>query len=109
MGVKANWFADDLSAESDPFSAMNMSISPVVSIESSEDELYARLQELLKREARLDAVGITCPLKDMPDASCLACPVCKLGDPNSRLSALCRVGQEQERVMTMVAAKQVGV
>lgn len=109
MGLRADWFTDLTSPEdSDPFADNHMSQSPVISIESTEAELRDRMQELLGREARLDEMEITCPIKDMPDVSCLACPVCKLGS-DSPLSALCRVGQEQERVLTTLAAKVHGV
>lgn len=111
--MRANWHvasaATPLDAV-DPLASMGTDVgSPVISIESTTEELQFRLRDLLEREARLDSLGITCPLKDQPEASCLACPVCKLGDPDSRMGALCRVGQEQERCLTMIHAQACGV
>lgn len=103
MAVKANWFAqaaaDDMD---DPFAAQ--ASLPICS-ESSSDELFSRLQKLGKREAQLDRMGITCPLKDLPNGSCSACPICKADDPDQTISSLCRVGQEQERIEMMMLAR----
>jgi len=80
---------------------------PPISLDTPTPELRKRLESLLSFEGRLDARGITCPLKDLPDASCLACPVSKADDPNVPKCALCRVGIGQELVVNALLAKRL--
>jgi len=109
--MKADWFDRSADAsDTDPFADAPLPFgSTFVSMDTPADELQQRIKDLLKREARLFDMGITCDLRDCSESTCLACPVSKLGDPDSPLSALCRIGQEQERVITMSLAKTVGV
>jgi len=109
--MKADWFASPLDTETpDPFADSPLPFgSTFISLESTPEELDQRIRDLVKREARLFDMGITCGLRECSESTCLACPVSKLGDPDSPLSALCRIGQEQERVITMRLAKTVGV
>lgn len=109
--MKADWFDRPADADgTDPFADAPLPFgSTFVSLDSSPEELDIRIRDLIKREARLFKMGITCDLRDCAESTCLACPVSKLGDPDSPLSALCRIGQEQERVVTMRLAKTVGV
>lgn len=60
--------------------------------------------DLLRQEGELFEQGVTCPIKDMTDATCLACPMKR--DHGTPEGKLCRVGQEQERVGTVALAKR---
>lgn len=80
-------------------------------LSSSKAELDERLVTLVRREAELFDCGITCPLKDKPDASCAVCPVSRANEHSGsveslRRSQLCRIGAEQERVLMLSAVKR---
>jgi len=118
VGVRADWHLNTPppSQDFDPFEAASLSSmatsefapgGPPISLDSPEPQLRDRLHALLDYEGRLDARGITCPLKDLPDASCLACPVSKADDLNHRKCPLCRVGITQELVANALIAKRV--
>lgn len=134
MAVKADWGqsrldgCDDFAADSpgskrvqkvDPFdttrSALTMlnmidSANPVsgITMETSPQELQRMLSLSVKREARLDAAGITCDLKDCSEMSCLACPFNKCGDDNDPKQTLCRVGMEQTIISAYLIAQSRG-
>lgn len=107
-GVKANWhveaasWADDIDTDS-PFSVPIEEIGERIDLRDPKAALDIRLGELLRREGNLDAVGVTCPIKDRPDTTCHACPVSQAHDPSVKLCLLCRVGREQETVLTELA------
>lgn len=69
------------------------------------DELMRRLRSLLRREGRLFEMGVTCPIKDSSESSCLACPLSQVGEDCPK-AGLCETGCEQERVQTMMLAQQ---
>lgn len=116
---QANWHLDDTDAPSegiDPFEAASLSAvatsefhpgGPPISLDSPRPQLRQRLDSLVKYEGQLDARGITCPLKDLPDASCLACPVSQADNPEHSKCVLCRVGIEEELVLSALVAKRV--
>jgi hypothetical protein len=138
MAVKADWGQsalgglgtdDDAFAESpastatvpkvDPFdsksSAMAMlnmidSTMPVagIGLDTPPEELHRMLKISIQREARLDAAGITCDLKDCPEMSCLACPYNKSGDDDDPKQTLCRVGMEQTIISAYLLAQSKG-
>lgn len=105
-------------ADFDPFAATDCVVmAPTsnngwgqrVSVETPIDELRARLVGLVKREGRLDAMGVKCPLKDNPEMSCLACPFSKAEQPELEGECqLCRIGVGQEHISTLILAKQAG-
>lgn len=108
--MKADWHVSQPDTGPDPFADSVLPFGSMpVSLDCTTAELDSRISDLLRREARLDDMGVSCALRDCSESTCLACPVSKLGDPDSPLSALCRIGQEQERVVTMRLAKTVGV
>lgn len=79
---------------------------PPISVEDGVATLRDRLGQLVQREARLDSIGITCPLKDCEDMTCLACPFTEAGNDEERKAALCQIGQQQEIVLAhLLAAK----
>lgn len=69
------------------------------------EELEARLNELVKREANL-AGTVTCELKDRGDMACSACPVSECGQDTAK-SLLCRLGREQERIASLLITKRM--
>ena len=110
MAIKADWHEGEAAAigPDDPFalaSSLGMGHSPLT-IDVSLDDLRDRLKRLLKREKFLfDKMGISCPIKDRCDTSCLACPLNEANDPDSPKGGLCRVGVEQEQCETLFAIK----
>lgn len=116
VGLRADWHLDQALdsplEEFDPFesaqsTAMFMPGGKPINLDTPEPELRSRLQSLISWEGRLDARGITCPLKDLPDASCLACPVNHADDLEHPMCPLCRCGSSQERVAATLVAKRV--
>jgi hypothetical protein len=83
--------------------------SIALSVDSSAQEITDRLSELLRREGRLEEMGISCPLKESGECNCSACPVSQLDHPEEAISALCRVGMEQERAVMLSLAKTNGL
>lgn len=80
-----------------------------VSMETPIDRLRARIVGLAKRERWLGDIGITCPLKNNPEMSCIACPFSKAEQPELEGECqLCRIGIDQERIATLILAKQAG-
>jgi hypothetical protein len=112
MGIAADWHLQDLptaerTREYDPFSDPAYSAPlPPIDISTGQAQLDEHLTSLLDQEARLFDEGITCPIKDTPDATCLACPVSSARDYADPKGQLCRVGQEEERVLTVMVAKR---
>ena len=82
---------------------------PPISIHTSTAELDSYALGLLEQEAQLFDDGITCPIKDKRDTTCLACPVSAARDHSEPKGKLCRVGQEQERVATVLVAQREGL
>lgn len=103
MGVRANWFVEDLDVDTtDPFAVDVEEVGQPIDL-SGEPHLNRKVLELAERERALFNLGVECPIKDMPDTSCLACPLsCR--DEQVAESGLCKIGQEQERVITRLAA-----
>src|SRR4051812_13797595 len=101
MGVRANWFVEELDVDTDdPFDVEQLG-QPIDL--SGEPELNRRLIALAEQERQIYDLGVECPIKDMADTSCLACPLsCR--DEAVLASGLCEVGREQERVATRLAA-----
>lgn len=128
MGVRADWGTASLlesGPEVDPFQATDFNVmlsdatTPIsnkptwgqatVTVETPMDQLRARMGGLLKREAALFDRGVTCPLKDNPEMSCIACPFSKAEAPEQEAECqLCRIGVGQERLSTIMLAKQHG-
>lgn len=79
-----------------------------ISVETPTEDLREYLRSLNRREARLDATGITCPIKDNPEMSCLACPVSKANDLDDPKAALCRIGKAQEKTVAVALAQKHG-
>lgn len=89
-GAEAYWLAQDFS------------------METSLEDLEARLSVLFQREGNLFNCEVTCPMKDLPDMTCSACPFHEVGRDTSK-SALCRLGKEQERISALILCKRRGV
>lgn len=98
--IKANWFVDVESANDDPFGERVVveAIGRPIELDNGE-RLATRLDDALSREGQLFTAGITCAIKDDPQASCSACPLRHL-DPLDTLTPLCAVGVEQESLIT---------
>ena len=113
LSVRANWFSGAQSPTDeavDPFADMTGTKSSIaLSVDSSIEEITARLATLLRREGRLAEMGISCPLKASGECNCSACPVSQLNHPEEAISALCRVGMEQERAVMLSLAKTNGL
>lgn len=117
MSVRADWGTQGLVEQdgADPFQMTEFAIADPdaknwgakVSIETPLDELRDRLLGLSKREAYFFEQGVTCPLKDNPEMSCIACPFSKAEFPEFEAKCqLCRVGVNQETIATLMIAKQ---
>lgn len=129
MAIKADWGAqavvDELPTELqesekfDPFDAARSAwtminaldkTQPVadITLETPVSVLRAMLSVSVKREARFDAAGITCALKDCGEVSCLACPFNKAADDDDPKQTLCKIGMEQDILATYLLAKAHG-
>jgi hypothetical protein len=110
MAIRADWH-EGVAAEDgpqiDPFasaSSLAMTHAPL-SIDFTTDQLRERIVKLFKREKYLfDRMGLSCPIKDRCDTTCLACP---LNEANTETvkGRLCRTGVEQEQAETLLAVK----
>lgn len=117
MSVRADWGVTDAAPSVvDPFGPAQEPqspemLSPPVDLSTPTPVLRERIDELLHREGNLFDCGITCPLKDLPDATCLACPVSRADETREEITReglLCQIGQEQERVLMLLLAQQHG-
>lgn len=106
-GARANWYVDQPPALDgpDPFEVPIEDVGELIDLSKPTAQLTVRLTELLNREGRLEAIGVTCDLKSRSDVVCSACPISRAGDPTAPLGALCRVGREQESVCTQLAVQ----
>lgn len=85
----------------------NMPVADV-SITTEPAELRRMMGISLKREARLDAAGITCDLKECQEYTCLACPFNGCHDDENPKQTLCRIGMEQDILSTLLLAQSRG-
>lgn len=114
MGAQANWhlaeldLEDPLGDEPDPFDMPIEEVGDPIDLSDVRGRLELRLKELLDREGKLYNRGVTCPLRDRTDTTCLGCPVNKAADTEHRLGPLCRCGREQEQVLTGLAVEATG-
>lgn len=76
-----------------------------VSVETDTADLQRLLSQLTRTEARYFNEGVTCPLKDHGEFSCLACPFSKAEESDSVKQGLCRAGCDQERIATLLIAQ----
>lgn len=108
--ARTNWHTDRLPTLDlpDPFEAPVEEVGEPIDLSQRTARLNLRLKELIYREGRLDALGITCDLKDERDILCTLCPVSMAGDEDAPLGDLCRVGREQESVCTQLAVESRG-
>lgn len=96
--------------EYDPFTDPSYAAPlPPISITTDAATLTAAVDSLFAQEASLFQRGVECPIKDLPDTTCLACPVSAARDFSEPKGQLCRVGQEQERVATVMVAQSRGL
>lgn len=102
-GPKARWFLDDVDVgDADPFTAPVEELGTRLDLRS-EPELMVRLTELIGEEGKLDAAGVTCPIRRCRESVCSACPVSQAAT-GSALGELCKIGVEQEVVLTTMVA-----
>jgi hypothetical protein len=106
VGTKADWHVADLDLDDplgdvpDPFAVPIEEVGDPIDLRDKTTRLSIRMGELLGRERALFDKGVTCPVRDASDSSCLACPLSQAKNPHHRLSGLCRTGREMERVLT---------
>lgn len=112
MGMTADWHLQDFDVvdrvqEYDPLTDPAYSPPlPPIDLSTDQGTLREYLGSLLSQEASLFDAGVTCPIKDKDDTTCLACPVSAARDFGIPKGQLCRVGQEQERVATVLVAQR---
>lgn len=102
-GVRAEWHLADLTDDQDPFGNVTYTAGLKIDLSAPVEELEAVLSGLLRREARLDRVGVQCEHKD-GGQDCRDCPHATL-DPQNPQSTLCRVGKDQFTVADVVQAR----
>lgn len=113
-GIKARWSnaTVEIDESIDPFAedaeVHVPSVGVPIKIGMEEASLDDRLRETLRVEGALDAEGVTCAIKDLPNTSCFACPLYEGGDMATKQGALCRVGREQESIVTLLAVQRHG-
>jgi hypothetical protein len=105
--ARTNWHSDGLPTLEieDPFEVPVEKVGQPIDLSHPTARLNVRLTELLRREGQLDALGVSCSIKDKSDVVCSVCPLSKAGDDSAPLGALCRIGREQEAVTTQLAAQ----
>lgn len=96
MTVRADWKLAEAVADEDPFAAVVFTPGIEIDLTAPEEELAAKLTELMAMEQALVGRDIRCKLKD-GGQDCLTCPQATL-NPALRRSALCRVGKDQATV-----------
>lgn len=116
VSIGAEWHFEEAAFETVERSGYDPLIDPAyaapmppISIRTDAAELDRQVLALLEQEAQLFDAGITCPIKDLRDTTCLACPVSAARDHSEPRGKLCRVGQEQERVATVLVAQRAGL
>jgi hypothetical protein len=93
-GVRAEWHLADLgTVDEDPFNAVVYSAGIDIDLTAPEEELGAKLVELMRLEERLYNRGLTCDLK-WAGQDCRSCTQATL-DPTQDRSNLCRLGKDQ--------------
>lgn len=110
MAVKADWHEASPAVEGpdDPFaSASSLAIAQApLTLDLGLDALRDKLVSLFNRERFLsDRMGLTCPIKDRCDTTCIACPLNEAHNPDSAKGRLCKVGVEQDQAETLLAVK----
>lgn len=112
MAVRADWHEDAVVAVSAPGSSPFDLASSVamrdlpLSLDLTVEQLGDKIRALFKREKFLfDRMGLSCPVKDKCDTTCLACPLNEANDPESRKGSLCKVGMAQDQAETLLAVK----
>lgn len=103
MSTRAKWYVEELPTlddEPDPFAMPIEEVGERIDLSDPSGALGLRLRELMRREASLDRMGITCPIKVRPDTTCHACPISRAHVPEEAMSHLCKIGREQEHVAT---------
>lgn len=100
--MKAQWFVPAVEDEPDTDPFLVEDAPTVIDVSTDEARIHTMLEETVRREARLDAIGVTCPIKDRAETSCFACPVYR-GASEERIAPLCRLGREQETLLTKLA------
>lgn len=106
--AKARWYRTPALPDDDfdPFADVDYTPQPpVCPTAPSTDALRRELADLVKQEAALDAMGVTCPIKHDPEGSCLACPV-RRTDPRDPRFRLCEIGARQEQILGLLAARR---
>lgn len=84
---------------------MDLNVTPLP-LDLSVEQLREHVTRLAKREMKLvDGYGISCPIKERCDTSCIACPLNEANNPDSRKGLLCKVGVEQEQAETLFAVR----
>lgn len=110
MPVRTDWHEGEAAEVAfsgvDPFEVTKSPRMEALSLDIPTEELFGRLRSLLRREAGLDAQGVTCSIKDAPDTACAACPLNE-ADSDTAKGTLCAIGCEQEQVLTLMAAQRV--
>ena len=116
VSIGAEWHFEEAAFETVQRSGYDPLIDPAyaapmppISVTTPTAELDSYVLNLLEQEAQLFDEGITCPIKDQRDTTCLACPVSASRDHSEPKGKLCRVGQEQERVATVLVAQRAGL
>jgi hypothetical protein len=97
VSVRADWRLADLLDEADPFENVIYSSGLQVDLDGSEEDLVAALQKALRIEGRLDAIGLSCPLKD-GGQDCLTCRQSST-DRQVPLTKLCELGKDQQTLV----------
>lgn len=93
-GIQTQWHLAELTAsDADPFAVAVYSAGLEVRLDSSEEELFGHLRTLVRREARLDGLGVRCELKDAGQ-DCRTCVIATL-EPEEPRSRLCKLGKDQ--------------
>lgn len=105
--ARTNWHAGPLPALdiADPFEVDVERAGKPIDLAGPTARLDVRLEELLRREAELDTLGVSCSLKERPDVVCTLCPISE-AENDSPLGGLCRVAREQEAVCTQLAVQR---
>ena len=106
MPITASWHTTLNVPTADPFSVPERIEDVGVPINLAADGRSAELRrervDALEREAKLDAAGHRCEIKDNPETTCYACPLYRDTDE------LCQSGRTQERVCTELRVISLG-
>lgn len=81
----------------------------VLGADSPKEDFVEKLNRVFQRLARLDAIGVKCPLRQSGECHCSSCPISQISDPEGERHQLCHAGVEEERIVMLSRVANLGL